>query len=378
MPERFKLVATASRGTEDILADELRALGLTGLRQRRGAVEFRGSLVEGLRACIELRTAMRILLPLGEVPAPDANGLYEGLRTLSWTRHLDLRRTFAIDVSGSSEGLTHTLFVAQKAKDAIVDTLRERFKARPDVNVKDPDVRVVVHLHAGQADISLDLAGESLHRRGYRMRPHPASLKETLAAAIVLASGWRGEVPLADPMCGAGTLAIEAALFAEGRAPNARRRFGAERWPSFGDRERAALEELRQTALARPRKPRAAIQASDRDPEAIESLKQNAKRAGVQLMVSVADVRDFQPLDPPGFVITNPPYGGRAGGGGGGKQLKSFFHAIGMNARTLHGHTLCYLAGSEDFESAFAMRPATTRALYNGPIPCELLTYHVR
>jgi 23S rRNA (guanine2445-N2)-methyltransferase / 23S rRNA (guanine2069-N7)-methyltransferase len=266
MPERFKLVATASRGTEDILADELRALGLTGIRQRRGAVELRGSLLEGLRACIELRTAMRLLMPLGTVEAPDANGLYEGLRTLPWIRHLDLRRTFAIDVSGSSEGLTHTLFVAQKAKDAIVDTLRERFGARPDVDVKDPDVRVVVHLNAGKADISLDLAGDSLHRRGYRVRPHPASLKETLAAAIVLASGWKGDVPLADPMCGAGTIAIEAALFAEGRAPNARRKFGAERWPSFGDRDRLALEELRQAALARPRKPRAAIYASDRDP----------------------------------------------------------------------------------------------------------------
>jgi putative N6-adenine-specific DNA methylase len=179
-------------------------------------------------------------------------------------------------------------------------------------------------------------------------------------------------------MCGAGTLAIEAALFAEGRAPNARRRFGAERWPSFGERDQKALEELRQAALTRPRKTRAALLASDRDPDAIELVKQNAKRAGVQLILSVADVREFQPLDPPGFVVTNPPYGGRAGGGGGGKQLKTFFHALGQNARTLHGHTLCYLAGSPDFESAFAMRPATTRAMYNGPIACELLTYHVR
>ncbi|MHB8419582.1 MAG: THUMP domain-containing class I SAM-dependent RNA methyltransferase [Myxococcales bacterium] len=374
----MKLVATAARGTEDLLAAELRALSLARVRQVRGAVTFEGTLAEALRACVELRTAMRVLLSLGELPAPGPEGLYDSLRTLRWTDHLDLRHTFAIEVSGQSEGLTHSLFVAQKAKDAIADSLRAALGARPDVDTRDPDVRIVLHLHAGRAEVSLDVAGDSLHRRGWREAPHRASLKETLAAALLLASGWKGEVPLCDPMCGAGTIAIEAALLAEGRAPNARRRFGAERWPAFGAAERQILGELREAALSRARRERPPIFAGDRDPEAVASARENAKRAGVALELREADARELAPPAPAGTLVSNPPYGGRAGGGGGGKQLKSFFHGLGLAARGWHGWTLAYLAGSEAFESAFGMRPTGRRKLYNGPIPCELLSYRVR
>jgi len=375
---RHRLVATAARGTEDLLAAELRALGMAQVRVVRGAVTFEGTLADALRACVELRTAMRVLLSLADVAAPGADGLYESLRALPWRDHLDLRHTFAIEVSGTSEGLTHSLFVAQKAKDAIADSLRAALGARPDVNTRDPDVAVVLHLHRGRAEVSLDVAGDSLHRRGWRTAPHRASLKETLAAAVVLAAGYAGETPLCDPMCGAGTIAIEAALLAEGRAPNARRRFGAERWPAFGAVERRELAELRAAALSRARRDRPPIFASDRDPEAVAATRENAKRAGVALELSEADVRERPPPAAVGFLVSNPPYGGREGGGGGGKQLKSFFHALGLASRGWHGWTLAFLAGAASFESAFGMRPAGRRRLYNGPIPCELLTYRVR
>ncbi|MHB1843618.1 MAG: THUMP domain-containing class I SAM-dependent RNA methyltransferase [Deltaproteobacteria bacterium] len=375
MASPVRLVATASRGTESICAGELRGLGLSGVRERVGAVEFSGSLIDGLRACLELRSAMRVLLPFGQVEAPGPEGLYDGLRTLPWHERLDLRRTFAIDVTGQSEGLTHTLFVAQKAKDAIVDALRDRWGARPDVSPKDPDVRIVLHLHKGKADVSFDVAGESLHRRGWRARPHPASLKETLAAAILLASGYTGEVPLVDPMCGAGTIAIEAALLAARRAPNATRRFGAERWPSFGDAERQALARLREEAQARERKDAPPIFASDRDEAAIESARENARRAKVRVELTVADARELSPLSPAGFLVTNPPYGVREGAAGGQKQLKTYFHALGDRYRALHGHTLAFLAGAPSFESAFGMRPVSKKKLWNGPLECELLVY---
>ena len=377
MPLRHKLIATVTRGTEDLCAAELKALGYQGIRQRAGAIEFRGSLGDALRACLELRTAMRVLLPLARFAAPGPDGLYEGLRTIPWADRITLAQTFAIEVSGESEGLTHSLFVAQKSKDAIVDTLREKLGGRPNVNLRDPDVRVVVHLSEGQADVSLDVAGDSLHRRGWRVQPHPASLKETLAAAILLAAGYDGERPLRDPMCGAGTLAIEAALIAEGRAPNLRRRFGAERWPGFSAADREALRDLRAEAEARVRPARAPILASDRDPEAILAAKANAARAGVKIEFSEVDAREVAPLDPPGLLVANPPYGSRVGGTGGGKQLKTFFHALGERYRTFDGHTLAFLSGASAFESAFGMRPSSRRRLFNGPIPCELLVYRV-
>ncbi len=377
MARRQPLIATAALGTEDLCAAELRALGLPSVRILKGAVEFKGTLVEGLKACLALRTAMRVLLPLAQVPAPDAQGLYEGLKGLPWQDHLSLRSTFAIDVSGESEGLTHSLFVAQKAKDAIVDVLRERLGGRPSVDRAQPDVRVVLHLHRGQADVSLDLAGDSLHKRGYRRAQHSAQLKETLAASVLLAAGYDGERPLCDPMCGSGTLAIEAALISQNRPPNLDRRFGCERWPSFSEAQRETLALLREELRAGLRPQSAPIVASDWDPEAVVAARSNARAAGVRVEVREADARELVPLSPPGLVVANPPYGGRIGGGGGKKQLKSFYHALGMRWKTLAGHGIAVLSGAPEFESAFGMRPRARRALFNGPLRCELLMYRV-
>jgi len=377
MARRQPLIATAALGTEDLCAAELRALGLPAVRILKGAVEFKGTLLEGLKACLTLRTAMRVLLPLAQVAAPSADGMYQGLKGLPWQDHLSLRSTFAIDVTGESEGLTHSLFVAQKAKDAIVDVLRERLGGRPSVDRAQPDVRVVLHLHRGRADVSLDLAGESLHRRGYRRAQHSAQLKETLAASVLLAAGYTGEQPLCDPMCGSGTLAIEAALIAQNRPPNLDRRFGCERWPSFTDAHRESLALLREELRADLRPQSAAIVASDWDPEAVEAARSNARAASVRVEVREADARELVALSPPGLVVANPPYGGRIGGGGGKKQLKSFYHALGMRWKTLAGHEIAVLSGAPEFESAFGMRPRSRRALFNGPLRCELLTYRV-
>jgi 23S rRNA (guanine2445-N2)-methyltransferase / 23S rRNA (guanine2069-N7)-methyltransferase len=377
MARRQPLIATAALGTEDLCAAELRAFGFPAVRILKGAVEFKGTLLEGLKACLGLRTGMRVLLPIAQVPAPDANGLYEGLKGIPWADHLTLRSTFAIDVSGESEGLTHTLFVAQKTKDAIVDVLRERLGGRPSVDRAQPDVRVVLHLHRGQADVSLDLAGDSLHRRGYRRAQHSAQLKETLAAAVLLAAGYSGEKPVCDPMCGSGTLAIEAALISQNRPPNLERRFGCERWPSFTEAQKESLALLRAELRAGLRPQPAPILASDWDPEAVEAARSNARAAGVRIEVREADARELVPLSPPGLVVANPPYGGRIGGGGGKKQLKSFYHALGARWKTLAGHEIAVLSGAPEFESAFGLRPRSRRALFNGPLRCELLGYRL-
>jgi len=375
---RLRLVATAAKGTEDLCAAELRGLGMHSVRPLRGAVEFDGDLVAGLKACLHLRTALRVLLPLGKVPATDPDTLYQGLQEIAWEDHLGLRQTFAIEVAGTTPGLTHSLFVAQRAKDAIVDRLRPKLGGRPNVDTRDPDLRIGLHLSRGQADVSLDLAGDSLHRRGYRQRPHPASLKETLAAAILLACGYEGETPLLDPLCGAGTLAIEAALIAARRAPNESRKFGAERWPTFDASARAALADLRAEARAQVRAPPAPIHASDRDPDAVAAAIANVRGVKLPIRVTEADARTIAPMVPPGLVVANPPYGGRIGGGGGRKQLKTFYHQLGANFRGFGGHQLAFLAGSPDFESAFGLKPFARRKLFNGPIECQLLHYRIR
>ena len=368
--------ATASAGTEDLLADELRALGLRAVRPGRGGVRFAGGIVDAMRACLWSRIAMRVLLPVGEFPAADAEELYAGARDIRWEEHLDAARTFAVEAVGRSETLGHTHFTALKIKDAVADRLRQRLGARPDVDARDPDVRILAHLAAGRASLAIDLAGAPLFKRGWRLAQTEATLKETLAAAMLRACGYDGTRPLVDPMCGSGTVAIEAALIAQHHAPNAHRRLGVERWRSFDETLRAELRGMRDEARRTVRRGAPPVIARDRDPEAIRAAQVNVKRSGLPITVELADARELTALDPPGFVVVNPPWGKRLGGGG-RRQLKTFFWQLGQAWRGLHGHRIAVLAGGPEFESAFGMRPTSRRPLWNGPVRCMLLTYDV-
>jgi 23S rRNA (guanine2445-N2)-methyltransferase len=366
--------ATASAGTEDLLADELRELGLHGVRIGRGGVQFTGEIADAMRVCLWSRTAMRVLLPLAEFPAATADALYAGARDISWEEHLDEKRTFAVEAVGRTETLGHTHFTALKVKDAVADSLRERRGARPNVDARDPDVRIVAHLADGRASLALDLAGEPLFKRGWRLAQTQATLKETLAAAILRACGYDGKRPLIDPMCGSGTLAIEAALIAQNHAPGVHRRLGIERWVSFDATLRADLLRMRDEARRGVRRGAPPVFARDRDPDAIRATQVNVKRSGLPIQVQQADARELAPLDPSGFIVVNPPWGKRLEGGG-RQRLKTFFWQLGQAWRGLHGHRLAVLAGGPEFESAFGMRPASRRPLWNGPVRCTLLTY---
>jgi len=365
--------ATASAGTEDLLADELRALGLRGVRTGPGGVRFSGGIVDAMHACLWSRIAMRVLLPLAEFPAADAEALYAGARDVRWEEHLDPTRTFAVEAVGRTEALGHTHFTALKVKDAVADALRERRGARPDVNADDPDVRIVAHLANGRASLALDLAGEPLFKRGWRLAQTEATLKETLAAAILRACGYDGTRPLIDPMCGSGTLAIEAALIAQNHAPGVHRTLGIERWASFDETLRAELRRMRDEARRGVRRGAPLVIARDRDPEAIRAVQANVRHAGLPVQVQQADARELAPLDPPGFVVANPPWGKRLGGDR--QRLKTFFWQLGQAWRGLRGHRLAVLAGGPEFESAFGLRPTSRRPLWNGPVRCMLLQY---
>ncbi len=378
MAERLPLFATASRGTEELLSAELQELGAVKIRQDRGGVRFHANLHEALQVALWTRIAMRILYPLGEFEAQGQQGLYDAALQVPWEEYLTLDRTFAVDATLRDSEHTHSGFVALKLKDAIVDRLRDKLGGRPNVDAKHPDVRVVAHLAKDKLSLSLDVCGEPLHRRGYRVSRTEAPLKETLAAAMLRAGGYTGEQPLLDPMCGSGTLLAEAALIATRRAPNLGRQFSIVRWPSVGTQAAEILRGLVAEAKAQERKPLAPILGMDKSDDAIDAADANLSAAGLaeHVMIGVGDAtRPIRlPTQEPGLLVTNPPYGERLGDGG-QKGMKSFYYKLGDSLGALPRWKLEILSGNKAFEAAFHHRPKNRRILWNGPLECELLEY---
>jgi putative N6-adenine-specific DNA methylase len=353
-----------------------------------------------MRACLHARVAMRVLLELGRFTAPSAEALYEGARGLPWADWLDTRTTLAVDATVSGSALTHSGYVALKVKDAVVDTLRERLGSRPDVDPKDPDVRVVLHLASDEAALSLDLAGEPLHRRGYRAAMTAAPLKETLAAAVLALGRVDLEQPFVDPVAGSGTLAIEHALAARRIAPGLSRAFGFQRWPAYRGGPQSAFDRMRAEARAAalPRAP-APIVARDLHPKAIEAARRNAAAAGVagDVEIEAGDARDLAPRFPRGTLVANPPYGerlmsGRAREGGrrpareapreedprvARRKLEGFYRGFAEMLGRHRGWAAVILSGSPLLERAIPLRPEVDHRLWNGPLEAHLLRYRI-
>jgi 23S rRNA (guanine2445-N2)-methyltransferase len=369
-----RFFATAAKGTEPALRDELRELRVRGVRADRGGVHFEGDLADAARACLWSRVAARILLEIASFEALDASALYEGVGAVDWAEWMTPRTTLAVRATCRSSRLTHSQFIAQKTKDAIVDALRARLGARPSVDRDDPDVGVAVHLARDLATIYLDVGGASLHERGWRARGGIAPLRENLAAAVVRLSGWDRERPFVDPMCGAGTLAIEAATWARRIAPGlGHSRFGFERWADHDGAAKEGMARLRQEArdTARERHDSPDVRAYDLDERALANTRENARAAGVDLVVERRDARSIAPLVPAGTVVTNPPYGERL------QAELDLFDGLARSLRGLHGHTVALLAGAPEIGRAMGREPDRWWALYNGPIECRLLVYSI-
>lgn len=314
-PERrppAQFFATAAKGTEPLLRDELQELGLRRVRADRGGVHFGLTREDAYRACLWSRIALRVLEPLAELDCPDEDALYEGVKSVDWTRVLDARRTLAVRAACRSSRLTHTQYIAQRSKDAVVDQLRERLGARPNVDRSDPDVQLFVHLVKDRATVYLDYSGDSLHAHGFRAEQGAAPIKETLAAALVRYSGWDRESPLVDPMCGSGTLLLEAGLWASRRAPGlSRGAFGFERWADFDEGARAAVDQLRQEARDAALPLKLSLIGSDTDARALEAARANAEQAGLRVNLRLAPVTSAAPSAERGGLVVNPPYGER-------------------------------------------------------------------
>ena len=321
---------------------------------------------------------MRVLLELRRFPAGDADSLYAGARGVDWGEWLTDRTTLAVEASVASSAITHSGFAALKVKDAVVDALRDRLGARPDVDPKDPDVRVVLHLARDQAVLSLDLAGEPLHRRGWRAAVTEAPLKETLAASVLSLGRVRPDLPFVDPMCGSGTFCIEQALSARRLAPGLSRAFGFQRWPGYRGAVQSAWDRLKEEARAAalPRAP-APIAGRDRSAGALTAARRNAAAAGVAADVAFeeGDARDLAPSGAAGTLCFNPPYGERLAARP--LQLAGLYRGLAAMLRRFGGWTAVILSGSPLLERAIGVAPEVSHRLWNGPLEVRLLRYRL-
>jgi 23S rRNA (guanine2445-N2)-methyltransferase / 23S rRNA (guanine2069-N7)-methyltransferase len=361
----MQFFATCAKALEPLVAAELRALGAADVVETRAGVSFSGTLETAYRACLWSRIASRILLPLATVEAPDDGALYDGVRTIRWTEHVGPDDTIAVDAN-------HAL----KIKDAIVDQIRDETGRRPSVDTDAPDLRINVYEHASRATISIDLSGDSLHRRGWRAVGVEAPLKENLASAILTLADWPARAlagdPLCDPMCGSGTLPIEAALIAADEAPGLQRaRFGFHGWRGH---DAALWQRLTDEAHARKRPIASKLFGFDEDARAVKIARDNARRAGVGeaidfRVVKLADATP--PAEQPGVVVMNPPYGERLGET---LALGALYEQIGSILRhRFTGWHAWVLTSNPELQKKIGLRTSQKHVLFNGPLECRLL-----
>lgn len=370
--------APCAKGLEYLLVEELQALGAQEVREALAGVHFSGTLETGYRACLWSRLASRVLLRVAHFEALDEAALYAGVQSVDWAAHLSEHGTLAVHANLHASHLNHARYAAQKVKDAIVDQFRARFGARPSVEVDRPDVAISLSLRRNIADLFIDLAGEALHRRGWRGPQVEAPLKETLACAVLLRGGWR-EIDarggaLVDPMCGSGTLLIEAARMSADMAPGlGRPHFGFLRWRGHDE---ALWNALVAEAQERSRLGRAALAPRffgfDIDPVAVAASRENIARAGLGGVVSVA-LRDVAQLEAPegaapGLVVCNPPYDERLAADA------TLYRALGASLkRGFAGWQAAILTGDAELARALGLKPDKRYALHNGALACELL-----
>jgi 23S rRNA (guanine2445-N2)-methyltransferase / 23S rRNA (guanine2069-N7)-methyltransferase len=380
--DRLTFFATTPRGLAELLAEELRGLGVEDTRPAPAGVAFRGGIEDGYRACLWSRTASRVLLHLARLDAETPETLYQGVCALPWEEHLGPDDTLAVDVDGATEAFRHTRFAAQRVKDGIVDRLRAVHGRRPSVRLERPALRVHLHLAGTAGHLALDLSGEPLHRRGYRLDGVEAPLRENLAAGILLRAGWPRVAAeggcLLDPMCGSGTLPIEAALMAADRAPGLLRDYwGFAGW--LGHRPavwKRLLEEARRRAEAGlQRLPE--VLGFDEDARAVQAARANAARAGLAARVGLATRRLADLTAPPavkaGLVVVNPPYGQRLGER---EALMPLYRLLGERLRTRFADwQAAVFTADAGLAGALGLRPRRTHVLWNGPIECRLLRF---
>ncbi|EJP28555.1 THUMP domain-containing class I SAM-dependent RNA methyltransferase [Segatella buccae] len=371
MEQEFKLIAKTFMGLEPVLAQELIQLGANNVETGRRMVSFTGDKEMMYRANFQLHTAIRILKPIHTFKARSAEEVYDEIQKIEWSNYLDNKKTFSVDSVVYSEEFRNSRFVTYKVKDAIVDWFREKTGTRPNISVSNPDIRLNIHIAEDDATLSLDSSGESLHRRGYRQESVEAPLNEVLAAGMILMTGWKGDTDFIDPMCGSGTIAIEAALIARNISPGVfRKEFAFEKWADFD-------QELFDTIYNDDSKEKEFthhIYGYDIDMKAVNTARINVKAAGLSKEVTIeqADFKDFQTPTEKSIMVTNPPYGERIST----PNLLATYKMIGERLKhTFAGNDAWILSYREECFEQIGLKPSIKIPVFNGSLECEFRKY---
>ena len=371
MEQEFELIAKTFMGLEPVLAQELTQLGANNVEIGRRMVSFTGDKEMMYRANFQLHTAIRILKPIKHFKAQSADDVYNEVKKIDWSKYLDLKDSFAVDSVVFSDEFRHSKFVAYKVKDAIVDQFREKTGSRPNISVSNPDIRLNMHIAEDRCTLSLDSSGESLHRRGYRQESVEAPLNEVLAAGMILMSGWKGDTDFYDPMCGSGTIVVEAALIARNMAPGLfRKEFVFEKWKDFD----ADLFSSIYDDDSQEREFTHHIYGSDVDMKAVNTAIMNVKAAGLSKDVTItcADFKDFKQPEGKAFMITNPPYGERIST----PNLLGTYKMIGETLkRNFKNGEAWVLSYRKECFDEIGLKPSQKIPLYNGSLECEFRKY---
>lgn len=371
--ETFEMVAKTLYGLEEILAGELLAVGANNIEIGRRMVSFTGDKEVLYRANFCCRTALRILKPIYHFKAKDADTVYKEVKKVAWENYMSLDKTFAIDSVIYSEDFNHSKFVAYRTKDAIVDYFMEKHNKRPSVRVNNPDLYINIHISHNDCTLSIDSSGESLHKRGYRVEQTEAPLNEVLAAGMILKTGWKGESNFVDPMCGSGTLLIEAAMIALNIAPGIHRKeFAFEKWIDFDQElfDRIYNDESNEREFTFK------CYGSDINPAAIEIAQKNIRSAGLAKYIDlkVLPFQQYSEAPQPGIMVTNPPYGERIST----RDLLGLYNMIGERIKHVFtGYNVWILSYKDECFDKIGLRPSERMKLINGSLDCEYRRYEI-
>ena len=373
MEQNFELIAKTFMGLEPVLAKELTQLGANNVQIGRRMVSFTGDKELMYRANFQLHTAIRILKPIKHFKARSADDVYNEVKNMDWTKYLGTDKTFAVDSVVFSDEFRHSKFVSYKVKDAIVDQFREQTGKRPNISVANPDIRLNIHVAEDKCTLSLDSSGESLHRRGYRQESVEAPLNEVLAAGMILMTGWHGETDFIDPMCGSGTLLIEAALIAHNMAPGLfRKEYAFEKWPDF---DRELFDDIYNDD-SEEREFKHHIYGYDIDVKAVNTARLNVRAAGLanDITIEEQDFKNFQQPKNKAIMVTNPPYGERIST----PDLLGTYKMIGERLKhQFTGNDAWVLSYREECFDQIGLKPSIKIPLYNGSLECEFRKYQM-
>jgi putative N6-adenine-specific DNA methylase len=368
----FEMVAKTLFGIEAVLAEELAEIGAENIKLLNRAVSFTGDKRMMYRTNFNLRTALKILVPIHESELKDEKDLYECVRGIQWDKYMGVDDTLAVEVALKSDLYTHSQFVAQKIKDAVVDQFRDKYGRRPSVDLDSPSLRINAYIRNKSITLSLDSSGEPLYRRGYRFRQGPAPLNEVLAAGLIKLTGWNGSVPFIDFMCGSGTLPVEAAMIALRIAPGSLgRAYGFQKWKDY---EQEMFREMIREKNPAGISVSSPVYASDISPESVRLAMDHAKNARVldKINFQTCHFNDFTPPALPGVILINPPYGERIIP----ENINLLYSQIGDKLKkSYEGYTAWIFSGNPEAFKHVGLKPSKKIPLFNGQLECRLHGY---